>query len=227
MIEFNKEKNALPQIVQMTASVDLALNEIRNIFGLIADELVTCKYDIIDKEQQILKLQRPLASSLNISFQATKDHNHHKLHELELIEDEQNVTDDLLKNREAEISNLDAELKNQENFLNKNIKTNPGDDKFEQNSMFPRKETSFNSQFIDDHYISAPDATLIPTAGFYSPSATNISLLTNHLDTNDLKYSKSKYDNLEKKYYNDLNHCHNQIKYDKEYLSFLVLIKFN
>ncbi len=57
MLEFNNESKITPQIVQMTTSVDQTLNEIQLVFTQLVDELVSSKFDIFEKEQQLQKVK--------------------------------------------------------------------------------------------------------------------------------------------------------------------------
>ncbi len=64
MLEFNNESKITPQIVQMTTSVDHTLNEIQTVFTQLVDELVSSKFEIFDKEQQLQKTRSRPGSEL-------------------------------------------------------------------------------------------------------------------------------------------------------------------
>ena len=107
-IEFNKEQSVLPQIVQMTTSVDNALSEIKIVFDQIIDEFVASKCDLLEKEHQILKLQRNATPSLNISFQATLD-NSQKLNQIK-SEENQKLNEGFLKQKEIDSKNQEFNM---------------------------------------------------------------------------------------------------------------------
>ena len=197
MLEFKKDQNPLPQIVQMTASVDNALNEIKIVFDQIADDLVTCKYDIVEKDQQILKFQRPVTSSLNISFQATLE-NSQRLQEFKEIEHKQKRNEALLKQKENELSLLESEHMSHETQINRSDSAKSSD-KLDKKHSFSNED---RNQEID--------STFMPTTGIFSHAATyNSTLLAEMSDLSDFK---DKYEHLEKKYQHDISKYTNQIK---------------
>jgi hypothetical protein len=58
IIRFNKTEKVTPQIVKMTLTADMILSEIKLLFDQTVYELVLCKYDILDKENQLLNLSQ-------------------------------------------------------------------------------------------------------------------------------------------------------------------------
>jgi hypothetical protein len=68
MAEFDKSAATVtPQIINMTGSVDKGLNEIQVVFSQIVDELVSAKYELVEKEHELagMKKLRPM-SGLNV-----------------------------------------------------------------------------------------------------------------------------------------------------------------
>ena len=198
-IEFNKEQSVLPQIVQMTTIVDNALNEIKLVFDQITDELVASKYDLLEKEHQILKLQQNPTSSLNISFQATLD-NSQNLHKLKHEENEQ-LNEAFLKHNEIE-------FKTEESKISKSESVKSYDVQEKMSSFHKREESLIDYKKFNDSYLSNP--MTIPTAEMYSPTVTYNSVSIP--DENESKQLKIKYEALEKKYQEDINKFNKQIK---------------
>jgi hypothetical protein len=195
IIEFNKEKSVLPQIVQMTTSVDNILSETKNVFDQIADELITSKYDSLEKEQQILKLQRNPTPSLNISFQASMGDSQ-KMRQLKQ-EDDQKLYETSLEQKEIELKN---QMKMRETIYNYGVE--------ERRPSLFKEATLLDSNRKDENH--EPNLMKIPTAEMYSPTATlNSTSCTDEFDSRQLKV---KYEFLEKKYHEDINKYNKQIK---------------
>ena len=198
-IEFNKEQSVLPQIVQMTTIVDNALNEIKFVFDQITDELVASKYDLLEKEHQILKLQQNLIPSLNISFQATLD-NSQNLHKLKHEENEHL--------NEAFFKHNEIEFKTEESKISKSESVKSYDVQEKRPSAYKKEESLIDYIKFNDNYLSNP--MTIPTAEMYSPTVTYNSVSIP--DENESKQLKTKYEVLEKKYQEDINKFNKQIK---------------
>jgi len=195
IVEFNKEKSVLPQIVQMTTCVDNILNEAKNVFDQIADELITSKYDNLEKEQQILKLQRNPSSSLNISFQASMGDSQ-KLRQLKQ-EDDQKLYETSLERKEIE---LKTQMKTRETINNHGVE--------ERRPSLYKEASLLDSNRKDERH--EPNLMKIPTAEMYSPTVTLNS--ASYADEFDSKQLKIKYEFLEKKYHEDINKFNKQIK---------------
>jgi chromosome segregation ATPase len=73
MIEFNSEFPVTQQIIQMTTSVDNVLNEIRLVFIQILDELVACKFDVLERDQRIVQLKQEAANAMAAAAAASRD----------------------------------------------------------------------------------------------------------------------------------------------------------
>ena len=74
MMEFDHELTVTPQIVKMTSNVDQTLNDILIVFEEIVDDLVASKYDLAEKEQQLMQIkqQRPTTTTQRSNLQDTK-----------------------------------------------------------------------------------------------------------------------------------------------------------
>ena len=72
MFEFNNESTVTPQIVKMTTNVDKTLNEIQVIFTQLIDELITSKFDVYEKDNQINKIKSRPASAIRSKTPSNK-----------------------------------------------------------------------------------------------------------------------------------------------------------
>lgn len=57
LVELDKEEKIMPQVIEMTASVESLLTELAVVFCQIVDELVAAKYDTLENEQKLIHLQ--------------------------------------------------------------------------------------------------------------------------------------------------------------------------
>ena len=72
MHEFNSDETVTPQIIQMTWCIDNCLNEIKVVFIQLIDDLVSTKYEILEREHQMAQLvqSRPSSSRRSASRHA-------------------------------------------------------------------------------------------------------------------------------------------------------------
>lgn len=56
LVELDKEVKITPQVIDMTSCSGSLLTEVAIVFSQIIDELVSSKYDILEKEQQLSQL---------------------------------------------------------------------------------------------------------------------------------------------------------------------------
>ncbi|RMZ99568.1 hypothetical protein BpHYR1_021615 [Brachionus plicatilis] len=106
-MEYDSNLTATPQVINMTANIDIVLNEVKLIFSELIDENLSLKYDLLDKEHQ-------LATRPNTGINSEIDQI------LRVKEFQMNEREEVLKKLECEIShkleiidgkNLEIELK--------------------------------------------------------------------------------------------------------------------
>ena len=132
MMEFNPEDTVTPQIIKMTTYIDNALNEIQIIFSKMVDELIASKYDLLERDQQVLQLKqqqlmlsRPVTS--NTRAQSRKSSSNTKegdaKAEKEAKEQAQQqqaqlkLKEHTLSQKEQDVKNLEEKLKAREQSL--------------------------------------------------------------------------------------------------------------
>lgn len=66
-LDQNSSTKVVPQIINMTTNIDNALNEIQIVFTKVIDELVNTKYELVEKEHEVVSLKqtRPLSGVVN------------------------------------------------------------------------------------------------------------------------------------------------------------------
>lgn len=205
LVEFNQELTITPQIINMTSCIDFVLNEIQIVFSEIVDELVASKYDLLEKEQQILqrKTSRPNTSMFRDQQKLTETENILKEKEAKLTQ------------KENDLRVLEINLRNQQKVIEDKIKNF----EIEQANKSIIKILTVSPPPLTPKANSPPKTKNPPISLTQTNSFT---LSTNFhniptaqpIDSNsiDLAQLKEAYENLDKRYQKDTRRYQKQIE---------------
>lgn len=114
-IEYDPDSTITSQVINMTSNIDTILNEIKLIVSELIDENLELKYDLLEKDQQLVAKTRPSTGINNELDQIFKDK------EIELEEKENLLKiqeDDFIKKIER-INNNNLELESIKSIIAK------------------------------------------------------------------------------------------------------------
>ena len=116
MAEFDKSQSKVtPQIINMTSSVDHTLNEIQIVFSQVIDELVNAKYELAEKEHEMVGLRsatRPVSSRLQSAHQASLEAKMKEKEELmSRKEGSLDKKEGLLREREKSLTSKESQVR--------------------------------------------------------------------------------------------------------------------
>ena len=135
VVTFENESLVTPQIVNMTTNVDETLHEIHFVFTKLVDEFIASKFDLIEKDQQLMHLRqqlRPIRSGSLSNMKKAVDFENDQRIQIKVLEQQQNgikesemlikEKEQMLNQKEKEISNLELKLKQKEKFIGEKMK---------------------------------------------------------------------------------------------------------